>query len=250
MRLDRLAGPLLLVGMWWIVSAFELVRATVLPSPSAVGEAAIHLLQSGELGSAMWASLRRVLLGLGFGVGAGMTIAVIAGWSRMGESLLDSTMQVIKAVPSVALAPLFVVWLGIDETPKVTLIALSTSMPIYMNVYGAIRNLDMRLIETGRVLGLRSHEIVRHIVVPSTIPPFLVGLRVSLANAWIALIFAEQINARNGLGKLMADARTWLRTDIMMLVLVIYAVLGLCSYSFVRFLERRLLQWRRGFVGT
>lgn len=213
-------------------------------------DAGVRLAESGELSRALVSSLQRVVLGLGFGVAGGMVIAVLAGWSRIGESLLDSTMQVIKAVPSVALAPLFVVWLGIDEAPKVLLIALSTSMPIYMNTYGAIRNLDVRLVETGRLLGLRQREIVRHVVVPSTVPAFLVGLRVSMANAWIALIFAEQINAENGLGKLMSDARTWLRLDIMMLLLVIYAVLGLSSYSFVRFLERRLLQWRRGFAGT
>lgn len=213
-------------------------------------DAGVRLAESGELSRALVSSLQRVVLGLGFGVAGGMVIAVLAGWSRIGESLLDSTMQVIKAVPSVALAPLFVVWLGIDEAPKVLLIALSTSMPIYMNTYGAIRNLDVRLVETGRLLGLGQREIVRHVVVPSTVPAFLVGLRVSMANAWIALIFAEQINAENGLGKLMSDARTWLRLDIMMLLLVIYAVLGLSSYSFVRFLERRLLQWRRGFAGT
>jgi sulfonate transport system permease protein len=236
--------------VWWVATALGWVGSDTLPSPASVVDVGVRLADSGELSRALISSLQRVLLGLGFGVAGGMVIAILAGWSRIGESLLDSTMQVIKAVPSVALAPLFVVWLGIDEAPKVLLIALSTSMPIYMNTYGAIRNLDVRLVETGRLLGLGQREIVRHVVVPSTVPAFLVGLRVSMANAWIALIFAEQINAENGLGKLMSDARTWLRLDIMMLLLVIYAVLGLSSYSFVRFLERRLLQWRRGFVGT
>lgn len=250
MRIRHLTGPSLLLIAWWVVTALGWVGSDTLPSPASVIDAGVRLAESGELSRALVSSLQRVVLGLGFGVAGGMVIAVLAGWSRIGESLLDSTMQVIKAVPSVALAPLFVVWLGIDEAPKVLLIALSTSMPIYMNTYGAIRNLDVRLVETGRLLGLRQREIVRHVVVPSTVPAFLVGLRVSMANAWIALIFAEQINAENGLGKLMSDARTWLRLDIMMLLLVIYAVLGLSSYSFVRFLERRLLQWRRGFAGT
>jgi sulfonate transport system permease protein len=249
-RIRHLTGPSLLLIAWWVVTALGWVGSDTLPSPASVIDAGVRLAESGELSRALVSSLQRVVLGLGFGVAGGMVIAVLAGWSRIGESLLDSTMQVIKAVPSVALAPLFVVWLGIDEAPKVLLIALSTSMPIYMNTYGAIRNLDVRLVETGRLLGLRQREIVRHVVVPSTVPAFLVGLRVSMANAWIALIFAEQINANNGLGRLMSDARTWLRLDIMMLLLVIYAVLGLSSYSFVRFLERRLLQWRRGFAGT
>jgi sulfonate transport system permease protein len=239
-----------LVLIWVSLTQSTLVDSSTLPSPSTVVEAGLRLWRSGELVSALWASVQRVLLGLLVGVSAGVAIAVVAGWSRIGESLLDSTMQVIKAVPSVALAPFFIVWLGIDEAPKIMLIALSTSMPIYMNMYGAIRNLDMHLIETGRMLGLRRTEIIRHIVVPSTIPAFLVGLRVSMANAWIALIFAEQINANNGLGRLMSDARAWLRLDVMMLVLVIYAILGLTSYSFVLFLERRLLAWRRGFAGV
>lgn len=249
MRFGRLAGPAVLMLAWWVVTGFDWVDRDSLPSPMAVFDAGADLARSGELGSALLASLQRVVLGLSLGVISGMLIAVIAGWNRIGESFFDSTMQIIKAVPSIALAPLLVVWLGIDETPKIVLIALSTSMPIYMNVYGAIRNLDSRLIETGQILGLKEREIIRHIVVPSTVPSFLVGLRVSMANAWIALIFAEQINANKGLGKLMSDARSWLRIDIMMLVLVIYAVLGLLSYTFVRFLERRLLKWRRGFVG-
>jgi sulfonate transport system permease protein len=245
----RLAGPALLFFAWLLATGFGWVQPDVLPSPLAVVEAGSTLLESGELGRALWTSLERVIFGLAFGITGGMLVAVLAGWSRLGEALLDSTMQIIKAVPSVALAPMFVVWLGIDESPKILLIALSTSMPIYMNMYGSIRNLDMQLIETGRMLGLGRVEIIRHIVVPSTVPAFLVGLRVSMANAWIALIFAEQINASNGLGKLMSDARAWLRIDIMMLVLVIYAILGLVSYSLVRFLERRMLQWRRGFAG-
>lgn len=249
MRLSRLAGPILLFGMWWVITAIGLIDTDVLPSPAEVIRAGMDLFRSGELARAMVASFRRVVIGLALGVSAGMLVAVLAGWSRIGESLLDSTMQVIKAVPSVALAPLLVVWLGIDEMPKVVLIALSTSMPIYMNTYGAIRNLDVRLVETGKILGLEQGEIIRHVLFPSTVPAFLVGLRVSMANAWIALIFAEQINAKNGLGKLMSEARAWLRTDIMMLVLVIYAILGLLSYSFVRLLERRLLAWRRGFPG-
>ncbi len=250
MRIFRLAGPVVLLVLWVVSTEFGLLDRSTLPPLSEVIDAGLRLMRSGELGESLLVSIRRVVVGLILGISVGMLVAILAGWSRVGESLLDSTMQVIKAVPSVALAPFLIVWLGIDEAPKVVVIALSTSMPIYMNVYGAIRNLDVSLIETGRTLGLRQREIVRHIVAPSTVPSFLVGLRVSMANAWIALIFAEQINASSGLGKLMADARGWLRTDVMMLVLVIYALLGLLSYSVVRFLERHLLAWRRGFTGV
>jgi len=145
--------------------------------------------------------------------------------------------------------PLLIIWMGIDNAPKITLIVLSVSMPIYINTYSAIRNVDSRLIESARTLGLNSWERTRHIVLPGALPGFLVGLRIALTSAWLALVFAETINAREGLGALMSDARAWWQLDVMVLVIAIYAVLGLLSYAFVRFLERKLLAWRRGFTG-
>lgn len=250
MNLRRLSGPAVVVLLWWLCTGLGWIAPDTLPSPRAVIDVGIDLARSGVLGHAILASSRRVLVGTCLGVVLGMSIAVLAGWSRLAEALLDSTMQMVKAIPAVALSPLFIVWVGIDEAPKVLLIAISTALPIYINVYGSIRNLDVHLVDTGRTLGLSQRELVRHIVVPSTVPAFLVGLRVSLANAWIALVVAEQINAHEGLGKLMLDARSWLRLDIMTLVIVLYAILGLLSYSLVRLLERRLLVWRRGFEGA
>lgn len=243
-------GPAIVLGLWWLVSASGWVSEQNLPSIPDVFSVGVDLARNGELWSALWASSRRVVIGLSLGISSGLLIAIVAGWSRLGEAMLDSTMQIIKAVPSFALTPLFIVWLGVDEAPKLLLIVLSTSVPVYMNVYGGIRNVDLRLVEAARTLGLGRRGIVRNVIAPSVVPEFLVGLRVSLANAWLALVFAEQINASSGLGMLMSDARAWLRTDIMMFVVVLYAIFGLLSYSFVRFLERRLLQWRRGFVGA
>lgn len=245
----RLSGPAAIVLVWWLLTATGRLGPNTFPSPGAVFDVGVDLLQSGRLQSAMWASSKRVLIGLGFGVSAGLLIAVIAGLTTRGEDLVDSSMQVLKAIPNFSLTPLLIIWMGIDEGPKIMLIALSTSMPIYMNTYGAIRNVDIRLVEAARTLGLGRAGLVRHVIVPGAVPGFLVGLRISLTNAWLALVFAEQINARDGLGKLMSDARNWFRLDMMVLVIVIYAVLGLLSYSFVRFLERRLLAWRRGFQG-
>jgi sulfonate transport system permease protein len=247
--LRRLLGPIALVGLWWFSTAIGWVGPNTLPPPGDVIDIGVKMLRSGDLQTALWASSQRVLMGLGIGVAAGLTIALVAGLSRLGEDLFDSTMQVIKAIPNISLAPLLIIWLGIDEAPKVALIALSTSMPIYMNTYGAIRGVDARLIDTARTLGLGRVGLVRHIVIPGAVPGFLVGLRMSMASAWIALVFAEQINAQRGLGKLMSEARTWFRLDLMVLVILVYAVVGLLSYAFVRFLERRLLVWRRGFQG-
>lgn len=250
MNLRRLWGTTAVILLWWLVTGLGWIHPDTLPSPRVVVATGLDLARSGELWRALVASIRRVVVGTAIGVCVGIAIAVVAGWSRIGEALLDSTMQIVKAIPPIALAPLFIVWLGIDEAPKYTVIAIATALPVYVNVYGAIRNLDARVVDTGRTLSLTQREIVRHIVLPSTMPALFVGLRISLANAWVALVVAEQINAHDGLGMLMLDARSWLRTDIITFVIVMYAVLGLLSYALVRLLERRLLQWRRGFIGT
>lgn len=246
----RLTAPALLLLIWWIVTAAGWLSPNTLPSPGAVWDVFVELIRNGKLLSAILASTQRVLVGLGLGILIGVSIAVIAGLNRLSEDVLDPTMQLIKAIPNFSLVPLLIIWLGIDEAPKITLIVLSTSIPIYMNTYGAIRGVDQRLIDTARSIGLSRHELVRHVILPGAVPGFLVGLRISFANAWLALIFAEQINAQNGLGQLMSDARNLFRVDLMVLIVVIYAALGLGSYAFVRFLERRLLQWRAGFVGA
>jgi sulfonate transport system permease protein len=248
--IGRLAGPAALIALWWLSSAAGWIAPTTLPPPSDVIAAGRDLIASGDLQSNLWTSLGRVVKGLGLGVTAGLGLALLSGLSRQGENLIDSTMQVMKAIPNFALVPFFIVWMGIGEQPKVTLIALATSMPIYMNVYGAIRGVDGHLVEAARTLQLNRVEMIRHVVLPATVPGLLVGLRLALASAWLALIFAETINAMSGLGYLMYTARTATRVDIMTLILVVYAVIGLLSYGFVRLLERWLLAWRRGFAGV
>lgn len=248
--LRRLSGPVSLVAVWWSLSSIGVLSPRTLPPPGDVVLAAIELTRTGELQTALWASLQRVLVGLAIGLAAGLFIAVAAGLTRRGEDIIDSSMQILKAIPNFALVPLLIIWMGIGESPKITLVALSTAMPVYINTYGAIRGVDNRLIEAGRTLGLGRFGIVRHLVLPGSVPGFLIGLRISLTNAWLALIFAETINAKSGLGQLMSDARSWFRLDIMVLVIVVYAVLGLLSYSLVRFLEKHLLQWRHGFDGS
>jgi sulfonate transport system permease protein len=247
--LRRLSGPAALVLLWWALTASGKVSPSSFPRPSDVVDVGIKMIRSGELTSALRASLKRVLMGLSIGVFAGAAIATLAGLTRRGEDIIDSTMQLFKAIPAFALVPLFIIWFGIYEAPKVALIAWATSLPIYINMYGAIRNVDAQLVDLAHTLGLGRRGLVRHIIIPGAVPGFLTGLRFSMASAWLALIVAEQINANNGLGRLLAEARSWYRLDILVMVIVVYGVLGLTSYAFVRFLERRLLRWRRGFQG-
>jgi sulfonate transport system permease protein len=212
-------------------------------------DAGVELTRNGQLPDAIWASFKRVLFGTLIGVTAGAAIAVVAGLTRRGEDFVDPTMQIVKSVPKYALIPLLIIWLGIDEAPKIALIALATATPVYVNTYSAIRAVDQRLVDAARTVGLGPSALVRHVVLPGSLPGFFSGLRISIANAWLALIVAEQINAQSGLGKLMNDARSFFRVDQVVLVVVVYAVLGLLSLAIIRLLERRFLQWRQGFEG-
>lgn len=249
MPIKQLSGPILIVALWWLATATGIVSERSLPSPGAVAEAGWDLTLSGELPGHIWTSLQRVVIGLAIGLFVALVIAGAAGTSRRAEILMDPTMQVLKAVPNYAIVPLLILWFGIDETPKVILIAVSAALPIYINTFGAIRNVDTRLVEAGRTLGLGRLAMIRHVVMPGALPGFLVGLRLSLTSAWLALVFAETINANSGLGSLMADAREWYRIDIMVVVVVVYAALGLLSYALVRWLEKKLLAWRPTFTG-
>jgi sulfonate transport system permease protein len=246
----RLTGPVVLLAAWAVASSTGLLDPQLLPPPQEVLQAADRLVVDGDGLVHLWASLQRVMAGVVLGVLAGGVLAVIAGLSRLGEDLLDSTMQVFKAVPNFALTPLLVMWMGIGEAPKILLITLGVAIAIYINTYGAIRGVDAQLVEVARTLVLSRFALVRHVVLPGALPGFLVGLRVALSSAWLSLIFAETINTTEGLGYLMTRAQTMLEFDVSVLLLLVYAMVGLLSYAFVRFLERRLLQWRRGFAGA
>lgn len=246
----RLAGPVLLVVIWQLLGSLGVVSDAVLAPPSAVLAAGWDLARTGELSANLAASLIRAADGLAIGVTVGLALAVLAGLFRLGEDLLDSTMQILRALPVLGLVPLVIIWFGVGEVPKVALVVFATLFPVYINTYAAIRGVDNRLVESGRAFGLGRLGLVRHVILPGAVPGFLVGLRYALTTSWLVLVIAEQLNATTGVGYLMNEAQTWNRTDIIVLGLLIYGMLGLASDALVRLLERRLLVWRRGFGGA
>jgi sulfonate transport system permease protein len=248
--LRRGLGPVLLVALWHLASVTGLLPQEVLAGPSVVLTSAAKLVETGELQQAMWVSFARALTGLAIGGSVGVVLALVSGLFRAGEDLIDATMQMLRTVPNVALIPLLIIWFGIGEAPKVALIALGTAFPLYLNVYAGIRNVDASLIEAGRTLGLSRLALIRHVILPGALPSALVGLRYSLGIAWLALVFGEQINATAGIGYLMANAREFFQTDVIVVCLAVYAVLGLAVDFFVRTLERIFLSWRPAFSGT
>jgi sulfonate transport system permease protein len=246
--LRRAYVPLLIVILWQAGSDLGLYTVQTVPPPTVVAAAAWQLATSGQLAANIWVSLERVFFGLSIGVAVGTSFALIAGLSRIGEDALDSTVQMVRTLPHLALIPLMIMWFGIGETPKITLIALGSMFPIYLNLFAGIRGADRKLREAAGTLGLSHFETILHVVLPAALPNFLVGLRQAFGISWITLVVAEQINANAGIGYLVMNARDFLRTDIIFVGLTIYALLGLLTDSSVRFLEKHLLAWRPNYL--
>ncbi|MYZ06325.1 ABC transporter permease subunit [Streptomyces sp. SID2999] len=247
--LRRTTGPVALLVLWQVLSATGVLAPDVLASPGRIAQVAGDLTADGSLPSAMGISLQRVAGGLVLGTVVGTGLALISGLFRIGEDVVDAPVQMLRTVPFVGLIPLFIIWFGIGETPKIAIITLGVTFPLYLNVYAGIRGVDSQLIEAGESLGLTRWGLVRHVVLPGALPGALTGLRYSLGIAWLALVFAEQVNADSGIGFLMVQARDFLRTDVIVVCLIVYAFLGLLADFIVRSLERLLLRWRPTFTG-
>ena len=247
--LQRLLGPVLLVALWQILSTTGVFDERTVPPPTRVVSVGFRLLAEGSLQEHLFTSLLRVGYGLAFGIVLGLGLALIAGLSRVGESFVDANMEVLRAVPNFALVPLLIVWFGISEVPKITLITLAVAVAIYINTFSAIRSVDAGLVEAARSFGAGRAELIYRVIIPGSLPGFLVGLRLALTASWLSLIFAETINAKRGLGRMMTDAREYFQIDVVFVLIAVYAILGLASIIVVRFLEARLLTWRRAYDG-
>ena len=251
-RLARLGGrwlsPVVLLLLWELGSRTGLIPARTLAAPSAVIGTLVEMVISGELPSNLLVSFGRVALGLLIGLSLGIALALVSGLSRSGEMAVDPLMQIKRTIPVVALSPLFIVWFGIGETPKVALIAFASIFPVYLNLYSGIRGVDTRLLDAAKSFGLSRAEQIWHVVLPSALPSLLVGLRYSLSISIIVLVIAEQINASAGLGYLINNARDFMRTDIIVVCLMVYAILGLGADWLVRAIEQRALRWRPSIV--
>lgn len=246
----RLIGPLLLLLLWIVLSATGVVSSRSLAPPRKVGSAFRELVASGELQHHLWVSLQRVLIGLVIGITIGVALALLAGLFRWGEDLVDGPMQVLRGLPVLALVPLMILWLGIGEAPKVTLIVIGVTFPVYINTFAGIRNVDARLVESSGTFGLNRRGLIRHVILPGALPSFFTGLRFAFAVSWLVLVVAEQVNATSGIGYLVINAREFLRTDIMLAGLLVYGALGFLSDALVRLFERSALSWRPNFSGT
>lgn len=242
-------SPVVLLAAWQLLGSTGVLERDILAPPTDVVASAAQMTSEGRLQSAVLVSLTRVAFGLVLGVATATVLATLTGLFRRGEDLLDLPVQMLRTVPVIGLIPLLIAWFGIGEEPKVALIGLAVTFPLYMNLFGGIRNVDASLVEAARTLGLTRLQQVRHVIIPAALPQALVGLRYALGTAWLALVFGETINATSGIGYEMNNARENSLTDVIVVCLVLYALLGLVVDLVVRALERGLLSWRPAFSG-
>ena len=234
----------MLGSVWFGLTASGALAERTLASPAQVWQAASVLIENGQLQANLQASVVRAMTGLVLGVLIGTTLAVLAGLWRLADNLIDAPMQMLRAMPILALIPLAIVWFGIGEEVKIILVALGVTFPMYLNTHAAIRGVDQRYMDLAQTVGLGRARVIRWVIAPAALPGFFTGLRFAVAISWLVLVVAEQINASSGIGFLMTRARSFSDTDTIMVGLIVYALLGLVSDFLVRLLERRALRWR------
>jgi sulfonate transport system permease protein len=241
------ALPLAVLLGWEIASRSGWLSPRVLPEPGSVLSAFWSLLRSGELGQDVAVSTGRALAGLALGGGLGLLLGLLTGTFRSAETLLDTSLQMLRNIPALALIPLVIMWLGIDEGAKLFLVAVGVFFPIYLNTFHGIRSVDKGLIEMARSYGLKGWPLYRHVILPGALPSVLVGLRFALGLMWVLLIVAETISAQSGIGYLTMNAREFLQTDVVLVGVLLYALLGKLADVLAKGLERWWLRWHPGY---
>lgn len=248
--LHRLVPWLLPVGLllgWQAGTSFGWIASRVLPAPLDIGRALIQLSASGELWAHLKVSCARAFGGFAVGAFAGLLLGFWTGTSRLTERLLDTSVQMVRNVPHLALTPLVIVWFGIGEEAKLFLIALGVMFPVYLNTFHGIRSVDRQLIEMGRAYGLSRWGLFREVILPGALPSILVGVRFALGVMWLTLIVAETIAASSGIGYMAMNAREFFQTDVVVLAILLYALLGKLADVAAKGLERHWLDWNPNF---
>ncbi|EJF1650674.1 TPA: aliphatic sulfonate ABC transporter permease SsuC [Escherichia coli] len=239
--------PVGIVAVWQLASSVGWLSTRILPSPEGVVTAFWTLSASGELWQHLAISSRRALIGFSIGGSLGLILGLISGLSRWGERLLDTSIQMLRNVPHLALIPLVILWFGIDESAKIFLVALGTLFPIYINTWHGIRNIDRGLVEMARSYGLSGIPLFIHVILPGALPSIMVGVRFALGLMWLTLIVAETISANSGIGYLAMNAREFLQTDVVVVAIILYALLGKLADVSAQLLERLWLRWNPAY---
>lgn len=235
--------PIVLLILWQLLAEAGLIATRVLPAPTDIFKAGIQLASSGELLRNVQISTWRALVGFAIGGGIGLFLGVLNGFFPIAEQFIDSSVQMIRNIPHLAMIPLVILWFGIGDQARIFLVSLGVLFPIYINTFHGIRSIDPGLIEMGKVYGLRSRDLFWQIILPGALPSVLVGVRYALGVMWLTLIVAETIAANSGIGYMAMNAREFMQTDVVVLSILLYALLGKLADSVVRVLEKWWLPW-------
>ncbi len=241
------AMPIVLLFLWQWASTAGWLPSRFLPSPRAVVNSFIELSASGELWTHVRISTMRAFAGFALGGGLGLAMGLLTGSFRWAETLLDTTLQMIRNIPPLALIPLVILWFGIDESAKLFLVSLGVFFPVYINTFHGIQSVDRGLLEMGRTYGLSGWHLYREIILPGALPSILVGVRFALGFMWVILIVAETISARSGIGYMTMNAREFMQTDVMVVGILLYALLGKIADVLAKGMERYWLRWHPAY---
>lgn len=247
MRMIPWAVPALLIAVWQLAAQAGWLSGRILPEPVAVLRAAWQLAISGELWEHVRVSAWRALSGFLLGGGCGLLLGLLTGTFRQAEILLDTTLQMVRNIPALALIPLVILWFGIDETAKLFLVSVGVFFPVYLNTFHGIRSVDKGLVEMAKSYGLSGWELYRDVILPGALPSILVGVRFSLGLVWVLLIVSETISAQSGIGYMTMNAREFLQTDVVLVGILLYALLGKLADVLARSIERYTLRWHPGY---
>src|ERR1700754_153392 len=239
--------PLAILVAWELAARSGVLSTRVLPEPLAVLKAAWSLIQSGEMWADVKVSTWRALSGFAIGGGIGFVLGLATGLFKPAEIALDSTVQMIRNIPALAMIPLVILWFGIEEEAKLFLVALGVFFPIYVNTFHGIRSVDAHLIEMARSYGVKGFALYWHVILPGALPSILVGVRFAFGLMWVMLIVAETISAQSGIGYMTMNAREFLQTDVVVVGILLYALLGKFADMAARAIERATLRWHPAY---
>jgi sulfonate transport system permease protein len=242
--------PILLIVIWQLLVQFGWIPTRILPAPIDVVQAAIRMTRTGELPYHFGVSARRAIIGFSIGGSIAFILGLINGVVPLAEKLLDTSIQMLRNIPNLALIPLVIVWFGIGEEARIFMVSLGVLFPIYINTFHGIRTVDPGLIEMGKVYGLNAWSLFWQIILPSAMPSILIGVRYALGVMWLILIAAESITFDSGIGYMAMNAREFMQTDVVVLSILLYALLGKLADVFARLLEKKLLSWHPGYQRT
>jgi len=237
-------APVGVVVLWQLASQLGLLPRNLMPAPLAILSAGIDALRHQQLLLHLAVSTGRAAAGTLIGASIGLALGLITGLSRPLQLVLDGPLQMIRAVPALALVPLVILWFGLGEVAKIFIVVITVVFPVYLNTFHGVRSVDPLLVEMARVYDLRGFALYRQVILPGAMPSILVGLRFALGMSWLVIIVAETLGASSGLGYLAANAREFMQMDLLVLTIVLWALLGKAADWLARQLERRLLPWQ------